>query len=121
MSPSGALNSGGQNVTLHGFHLKSAAASQHELIYGAQYREVISQRLARFAPNLKNELADPEHGNFAYLAFVQSSFFDERVNNERTDFTCPRETADLFDEITLQATRNAAFTTIREDLTPYFD
>ncbi len=65
---------GERRFTLHGFRLHSAAFEHHELVYGAHYREVITERLVKFLPNLRNRLADTAQGNFAYLAFVQGDF-----------------------------------------------
>jgi hypothetical protein len=47
---------GGRDFTLHGFRLYGGAADHHELVYGAHYREVITERLAKFLPNLTNRL-----------------------------------------------------------------
>jgi hypothetical protein len=82
---------GGRDFTLHGFRLYGGTADHHELVYGAHYREVITERLANFLPNLRNRLADAEQGSFAYLAFVQGGYLDEKVNTERTDFSIPRD------------------------------
>ena len=127
----------GQSFSLSGFRLQGAIADHHELIYGANYREVITERLSRFLPNLKNKLNDPERGQFVYLAFVQSPFLDTKVNSERTDFSIPREppadraistgedppaASDLFaDDISLKAIREAAMAAISEDLKPFLD
>ena len=130
---------GGRTFTLSGFRLQSAIADHHELVYAAQYREVITERLARFLPNLKNKLNDPERGSFAYLAFIQSPFLDERVNSESSDFSIRKEptardlgeapnreasaaSGDLFaDEISLNAIRDAALAAVTEDLQVYLD
>jgi hypothetical protein len=84
---------GGRDFTLHGFRLYGGAADHHDLVYGAHYREVITERLAKFLSNIANRLSDAEHGNFAYLAFVQGGYLDEKVNAERTDFSIPRDSA----------------------------
>ena len=127
---------GERRFTLHGFRLHSAAFEHHELVYGAHYREVITERLVKFLPNLRNRLADAAQGNFAYLAFVQGDYLNEKVNVERTDFSIPREAAaeagntagtrsafaDLFaGEISLKAIRDAALVVIAADLKPHLD
>jgi hypothetical protein len=117
----------GEKFTLSGFRLQGALADHHELVYAAHFREVISERLAKYLPNLKNRLSDPDHpGGFYYLAFVQGQFLNDKVNNERTDFSIPKETTpaerttagdglidappELFtDDISLKAIRDAAF------------
>lgn len=124
-----------QTFTLNGFRLQGSVADHHELIYGAHFREVISERLSRYVPNLKGKLIDPERGPFVYLAFVQSAFLDAKVNSERTDFSIPREppvdrevgediveAADLFaDDISLKSIRDAALMVTTEDLKPFLD
>ena len=88
-----AFQVGGRKFTLHGFRRYGGAGDHHELVYGAHYREVISERLAKFLPNLTYRLPDAEHGSFAYFAFVQGGYLDEKVNAERTDFSIPRDSA----------------------------
>ena len=127
----------GQGFSLSGFRLQGAIADHHELIYGANYREVITERLSQFLSNLKNKLNDPERGQFVYLAFIQSPFLDAKVNSERTDFSIPREppvdravstgeapsaVGDLLaDDISLKAIREATIAAISEDLKPFLD
>lgn len=126
---------GDRGFTLHGFRLHSGAADHHELVYGAHYREVITERLAKFMPNLKNKLTDADQKSFTYLGFVQGGYLDEKVNAERTDFSIPREAASeaqdaggdtapgdlLAGEISLKAIRDAALTAVTEDLKPHLD
>jgi hypothetical protein len=122
-----------QKFSLSGFRLRGAVAVHNEIIYGATFREVFSERLARYLPNLRSRLVDSERGAFVYLAFIQSPFLDEHVNNERTDFSIPRDPvrdtdvewdngADLYaDVISLKEIRDAAVLAITEDLKPYLD
>ena len=90
-------------------------------------------------PNLKNKLSDPDHQpGFYYLAFVQGKFLNDKVNNERTDFSIPKDTTpperaktgnglidaapELFtDEISLKAIREGALANISEALKPFLD
>ncbi len=130
----------GQAFTLSGFRLRGALADHHELVYAAHFREVIMERLSRFLPNLRNKLSEADNPGFYYLAFVQGQLLDEKVNNERTDFSIPREIApaadcieasainpegapgDLFAaEISLKAIREGALAAICEDLGPFLD
>jgi hypothetical protein len=128
---------GTHDFALRGFRLRSALAHQHELIYAADYREVTRERLAKHFPNLKNRLTDSELGDFYYLGFVQSPFLDDRVNNERTDFSIVREGAeidtedtsegmpsspDLFpEEVSMKAIREAAIGEVANDLMPFLE
>lgn len=121
---------------LNGFRLRGALADHHEIVYAANFREVISEKLAKFLPNLKNKLADPMHGDFFYLAFIQSLLLDEKVNSERTDFSIPKEltisqgttegkeqqaSIPLGDEISLSAIRDAALEAVAQDLKPFIN
>jgi hypothetical protein len=129
---------GDQAFTLSGFRLRGALANHHELVYAAHYREVITERLSKFLPNLRNKLQEQDSGSFYYLAFVQGEYLNEKVNSERTDFSISKESPpqdraetsdphqagddDLFaDEISLKAIRNAALAEIGEDLKPFLD
>jgi hypothetical protein len=125
----------GQNFILNGFRFHGATADHHEMVYGANYREVITERISRYLPNLKNRLTDSESGQFVYLAFVQSPYLDRKVNSERTDFSISKEAAteqdgrtdeeagiDLFtDDISLRAIREAALIAVTEDLKPFLE
>ena len=82
---------GARDFTLRGFRLYGGATDHHQLVYGAHYRGVIAERLANFLPNLRNRLADAEQGSFAYLAFVEGGYLDEKVDTERTDVSFPRD------------------------------
>lgn len=131
-----AFKAGGHDFTLHGFRLHGAGTDHHELIYGAHYREVVTERLGRYLPNLSNRLTDPDRGPFTYLAFVQGKYLDEKVNAERTDFSIPRDPApepdppvekqaadaDLFaGEVSLKTIREGALSAVTADLKPYLD
>lgn len=133
---------GDQQFSLSGFRMRGALADHHELVYAAHFREVITERLSKFIPNLKNRLEEPDNSTFYYLAFIQGEFLDEKVNAERTDFSIPRDPApikpsdadqppeppesdakpDLFaGEISLHSIRDAALTKVREDLGPFLN
>jgi hypothetical protein len=130
---------GGHTFTLSGFRLGGALADHHELVYAAHFREVTTERLAKFLPNLKNKLSEPEEAGFFYLAFVQGNFLNDKVNSERTDFSIPREATaaadrgepglnpdgaapELFaDDISLKAIRDGALATVSEDLKSFMD
>lgn len=125
---------GGHAFTLSGFRLRGALADRHELVYAAHFREVITERLAKFLPNLKSKLNEQDNPGFYYLAFVQGQLLDDKVNSERTDFSIPRETSaadepaasaetpTLFtDEVSFKAIRDGALATIGEDLKSFID
>jgi hypothetical protein len=131
-----AFTAAGESFTLSGFRLQGALAEHHELVYGANFREVITERLSRYVPNLRSKLAHPERGPFTYLGFIQGPLLDEKVNSERTDFSIPHEpsvshsqsadqddsNSDLFaHEISLKAIRDEALKAVTEDLKPFLD
>lgn len=127
----------GEKFSLIGFHLTGVLAEQHSITYAAHYREVISERLAKFLPNLKMKLHDSNGDAFCYLALIQSDYLDNKVNNERTDFSIPREAmrgekvdADdgdndisdlLSDEISLRLIRDEALKIVADELKPFIE
>ncbi|MEF3365895.1 ATP-binding protein [Methylocystis sp. 9N] len=72
--------------TLHGFRLPSSRATKHKLVYAADQRSVLSDKLADHVPNLAGRLIDDEGKSFFYLGIVQSLYLSEHVNTNRTDF-----------------------------------
>ena len=125
---------GDQAFSLNGFRLQAAVAEHSELVYGAAFREVISERLGRFLPNLRGKRVDSGRGPFVYLAFVQSPFLGARVNNERTHFQFPAK-PDAMPRLPVKAKlpiclpttsrsktfERPALAAIAEDLKPYLD
>lgn len=53
--------------TLHGFELPTSRATKHKLIYAADQRSVLSDRLADYLPNLKSKLEDEDGKPFFYI------------------------------------------------------
>jgi hypothetical protein len=72
--------------TLHGFELPTSRATKHKLIYAADQRSVLSDRLADYLPNLKSRLEDEDGKPFFYVGIIQSPYLTEHVNTNRTDF-----------------------------------
>ena len=93
-----------KSFALHGFRLTTPRVNKHRLIYAANQRGVISERLDDFIPNLSGRLTIDGDQSFVYLAVVQSEYLNQRVNNVRTDFEIsPADDADadqgtLFEE-----------------------
>jgi hypothetical protein len=128
----------GESFTLDAFRLHGALADHHALIFAADFREVLTERLAKFLPNLKNRLNEADGTGFFYLAFVQGAFLNAKANSERTDFAIPREGAaskadpadatddeppkTLFEgELTLKMIRDEAIRAVTADLKPFLD
>ncbi|MER9599464.1 hypothetical protein [Mesorhizobium sp. M0244] len=77
---------GRYSFTLHGFRLPTSRATKHKLVYAADQRSVLSDRLADHLPNLTSRLEDYDGKAFFYLGIVQSPYLTEHVNTNRTDF-----------------------------------
>jgi hypothetical protein len=74
------------SFTLHGFRLPTSRATKHKLVYAADQRSVLSDKLADHLPNLTSRLEDDDGKPFFYLGIVQSPYLSEHVNTNRTDF-----------------------------------
>ena len=111
------------DFSLHGFRLTTPRVSKHRLIYAANHRGVVSDKLEEYIPNMSGRLIDPDGGSFVYLAVVQSEYLNQRVNNVRTDFEiasandAEAEQASLFEEeIRRSDIREECINRISEDL-----
>jgi hypothetical protein len=107
--------------TIRGLRLYNPHEMHHRLIYAANSREVIPEKLEKYLPNLQRNLADSE-GTFAYLGFVEGDYLNQHVNGERTNFTFPvsRDSTDeMFDDITLDGIRGPALDCVSADLQPF--
>lgn len=116
----------GSEFTLRGLRLIHPHEMQHRLLYAANYREVLAERLDKFIPNLQRaKLTDDNNEKFVYLGFVEGEYLDQNVNSERIGFTFPQEKSgdsdSLYDEITLDAIRAAAVECVAEDLKPFLE
>lgn len=112
---------GDRAFMLRGLRLYNPHETHHRLIYAANSREVIPEKLEKHLPNLQRKLADSE-GAFAYLGFIEGDYLNQHVNGERTNFTFPasRETTDeMYDDITLDAIRGPALDCVSADLQPF--
>lgn len=116
----------GTDFTLTGLRLYNPHEMQHRLLYAANFREVLAEKLEKYLPNLqKKRLIEPGGEKFVYLGFVEGDFLDQRVNGERTNFTFPangeRDSETLFDEPTLENIRDAALNCVSDDLKPFLE
>lgn len=123
-----AFNINKQKFTLHGFRLPASRATKHKLVYAADQRSVLSDKLGEHLPNLAAKLEDENGKAFFYLGIIQSPYLSDRVNTNRTDF----EFADPDDaEIELPLTeqllipkaeiRNKALQFVQDDLKGVID
>ncbi len=109
--------------TLHGFRLTTPKLSRHKLVYSANQRGVVSDKLEDYIPNLHARLVDQEGNSFVYLGIVQSPYLTQRVNPARTDFDfgsgedAEVDQGSLFDdEIKRAEIRDASLKYIQDDL-----
>jgi hypothetical protein len=72
--------------TMHGFRLPTSRTTKHKLVYAADQRGVISDKLEDHVPNLSSRLEDEDGNPFFYLAIIQSPYLSEHVNIGRSDF-----------------------------------
>lgn len=72
--------------TLHGFRLPTSRTTKHKLVYAADQRSVLSDKLADHLPNLTSRLEGDDGKTFFYLGIIQGSYLTEHVNTGRTDF-----------------------------------
>lgn len=108
---------------LHGFRLTTPRVSKHRLIYAANHRGVVSDKLEDYLPNLNGRLVDEDGNSFVYLAVIQGDYLNQRVNNARTDFDiagaddAEADAPTLFaDDIRRADIRDACIERINDDL-----
>jgi hypothetical protein len=90
---------GVDNFTLTGFRLSTPRVSRNKLVYAANQRGVVSDKLEDFIPNLSGRIHQPDGSSFVYLGIVQGAYLTQRVNAARTDFDFGAEDAE--DELPL--------------------
>jgi hypothetical protein len=110
----------GQDFDVLHLRLYSSHLSDHLLHFCANHRAVKSEKLMGRLPDLARRLQDRHGREFVYAAYVDSSFLDERVNVERTDFSIEEDEANLLEkEITWQVIRDAILKRSSEFLLPF--
>jgi hypothetical protein len=110
---------GSRSFKLRGFFLRGSMTDRHELIFAADSREVITEKLSGALASLPAKLEDSEGNKFTYTGFIESPFLNEQVTSDRAGFAFPEESVDHPDEISLKGIREAALSRVREDLEPY--
>lgn len=110
------------DFTLTGFRLSTPKVSKNKLVYAANQRGVVSDKLEDFIPNLRGRIHQPDGTSFVYLGIVQGAYLTQRVNAARTDFDFASEDAEdelpLFgiDEIKRADIRNECVRLIQQEL-----
>jgi hypothetical protein len=72
--------------TVHGFRLPTSRTTKHKLVYAADQRAVLSDKLEDYVPNLRSRLEDDNGRAFFYLGIVQGPYLSQHVSLNRTDF-----------------------------------
>lgn len=115
----------GQKFYLKSLKFYGSEASDHKICYCANNREVKTEQLDKYIVDLyKNKkIKDGNNKLFTYLAYLSSSYLDNRVNSERISFNIPEEYDDFAIEelrdISLLEIRNASVRIIKEELSPF--
>jgi hypothetical protein len=110
----------GQAFTLHGFRLPTSRTTKHKLVYAADQRSVLSDKLSDHMPNLVSRLEDEDGKPFFYLGVVQSPYLSDHVNINRTDFDFgTADDADL--ELPLGQTALIPKVEIRNKILPFVE
>jgi hypothetical protein len=115
---------GGFQFTLTGFRLFDTQVHDHALVFTAHGREVVTDRLHRYIPNLRARLSDGQSGSFTYLGYIRGSYLDSNVNVERTGFTFgDRRSTDgsLNVQTCLEDISGAAVALVEQELKPQLD
>jgi hypothetical protein len=81
-----AFEINGSQFTLHGFRLPSSRTTRHKLLYAADQRSVLSDKLGEYLPNLATRLEGDDGKAFFYIGVIQSPYLSAHVNTNRTDF-----------------------------------
>jgi hypothetical protein len=112
----------GQEFRIRGFRLYTPDENQHRLMYAANSREVRTEKIDSFIPNLQRRLSDGV-GSFVYLGFIQGDYLDETANGERTGFSIPggEDDENVHGEITLHDIRSEAIENVKRDLAPFLE
>jgi hypothetical protein len=116
-----AFTVGEHEFTMKGLRLTNPHDTVHRLLYAADYREVLAEKLERYIPNLKQKRLEDEDGKrFVYLGWIEGAYLDEHANHERTQFSFPTDglTGSLTDDVTLADIRAEALECVLEDLQP---
>lgn len=94
--------------------------TSHNLHYCANEREVKSEALTKFIPDLGKSIVEVNDNIFVYHAYITSTYLDENVDSERTGFLLTSEDEEESDgEITISEIRKKTVTEIEELLSDY--
>lgn len=93
----------------------------NKIHYCANNREVIIDKIATDIPELDNFLMDADNKNFSIAVYVEGSFLDENVNEERTSINFAKGNIDFPEQVTQEELRKAVtdilLTTFEDQIT----
>lgn len=114
-----------ETFALMGLRLYHSHETHHRLLYAANFREVITEKLDKYLPNLQKRLTDDQGEQFVYLGFIEGKYLDDHVNAERTSFSFPiedrAENTKIPGNIALNDIREPALTNVTDDLKQFLD
>lgn len=110
----------GHSFTLHHLRIITPEVQHHRVQFCAAFREVRDFQLRNFTSGLRGKLTDGDGHQFVYLGLVTGPLFDDKVNQNRTDFDLPRnEELKAEGESTLEEIRDAAVRCSLDKLSPF--
>jgi len=112
----------GKEFELIHIKLRSSSSHSHVIALCAAKRLVKKENIMGKIPGFYGKLHD-EAGEFVYVCYVTSSFLDERVRAERTDFDILEKPGELFagTEISLSDIKDAVITKASDYLSTYLE
>jgi hypothetical protein len=109
-----------ESFTIHDVLIKKPLDRQHQAHFCANRRVVESENLSNKIPNLDRGLRNESGDSIFYSAYVSSSFLDERVDTDRTNFRITRRPSPLISgEVSWQELLDNVVEKSKEFLRPY--
>lgn len=104
--------------TIH-IRLYSTHITEHRMYLCAHDRVVTSEKITGI-PNLIRRFEDAEGKEFVYAVYVNSELLDSSVNADRTGFTLPVDSSEMFaNEISMPEIKEKIQEHCKEHLSPY--
>jgi len=108
-----------ENFSVNHVFLKNTHVKEHKVCYCANQRVVTENKLTdKQIPDLEGLLTLGDKQDLVYAAYVDSKFFDENVNQERTSFTLPEEPDLLSEDLSWKKIQEQIEASIVKKLSP---
>lgn len=100
--------------------LRTSTGRSHAIAFCASNRLVKDENISGKIPGLHSKIKDKD-GEFVYACYVSSSFLDENVRSERTDFNISEDLGELYagSDISLKEIRDAVIQSASNHLEIY--